>query len=192
MKCIECNENKMIDLCPHKNKETFFYCFECGKYFVNSNDEKKVLSFKSNNKRFSLEFIAEKSSISNKKIEFVFDICKNEDYEDEFQKSDRIIRERVTEFANTQKYELYKPYLLDKDMWIILGEIRGHLFKKRGLKDKHVVVVQLSEDDEMWFVSHGNSVSSFWMKDCQKLIEATNKFLDSDVFEKEEYGYKFK
>ena len=116
----------------------------------------------------------------------------NGDYENENMKTNRLIGESITEFVKSEDYELYKPYLLEKDVWFILGEISGFLLSKRDKNENHIKLTMLSEDDENWFVGERTSMSSYWIDDYKKLVDATNEFLNSNNFIKSQYGYEFK
>lgn len=75
------------------------------------------------------------------------------------------------------------------------GNCKGIRLTRRGENDPHIMVSILTEDDENWFVDKNNKFSSYWIDDLIKQLNTAKSFIESqepDIYEKTQYGFKFK
>ena len=75
------------------------------------------------------------------------------------------------------------------------GNCKGIRLTRRGENDPHIMVSILTEDDENWFVDEKNKFSSYWIDDLIEQLKNAKSFIESqepDVYEKRQYGFKFK
>lgn len=73
------------------------------------------------------------------------------------------------------------------------GDCMGVRLEKRDDKDKHIVVVLETEDDEQWFEK--TSFSSYWLDELIEVLQAASSFCKSqepDIVKGEQFGWKFK
>jgi len=82
---------------------------------------------------------------------------------------------------------------------VFLCDCHGIALSKRGINDNHILLNNLTEDDENWFHSDSSLGSSTWISEYIKLFKRVEKYMkdnctpDMGIYDKDvQYGYKFK
>lgn len=79
---------------------------------------------------------------------------------------------------------------------MFLGSCIGVVLIPRGIKDDHILMKFLVEDDEYWYLSSNQGISSSWLKEYLAALKAAKKWLkencDPDLHDGRQYGWKIR
>lgn len=79
---------------------------------------------------------------------------------------------------------------------MFLGGCIGMVLIPRGAKDDHILMKFLVEDDEYWYLSSNQGISSSWLKEYLAVLKAAEKWLkencDPDLYDGRQYGWKIR